>query len=295
MTTFAQLTDDTLLYLYGFTVAQDQSTHLTAAIDADDTSLAVADGTNLSRGLLEVDDELLWVDSANANTLTIPPYGRGFRGSTAASHASGTRVVTNPLFPRRLVKDALNQAALAVFPMLSAVGETTFTYYPAVSTYALPAGANSVISVSWQTVGPSREWLPVRRYRIDSSAATTAFATGSTISLYDAILPGRSVKVVYAKSPSVMVNDTDAFASVTGLPASSEDVVRIGAQMRLVPLLDAPHLQGASAEADFSANMRPAGGAAQLGRFLMQQYQIRLQEEAAKQDALYSHRSHYTR
>lgn len=295
MTTFSQLTEDALLYLYGFTTAQDQATYLTTGIDADDVSLSVADGSNLSRGILEIEDELLWVDSVNANTLTIPPYGRGFRGSTATSHAAGTRVVTNPLFPRKLVKDALNQAVLAVFPLLTAVGETTFTLNPAISTYALPAGANSVISVTWQTIGPSKEWLPVRRYRIDSLAATSAFSTGATISLYDAIVPGRTVKVVYAKAPSQMTADTDVFTTVTGLPASTEDVIRLGAAIRLVPFLDAPHLSGMSAEADFSANMRPVGGSAQLGRFLMQQYQVRLQEEANKQDALYPHRSHYTR
>lgn len=295
MTTFGQLTDDTLLYLYGFTTAQDQATHLTVSASASDLSLSVADASNLSRGVLEIDDELLWVDSMSANTLTIPPYGRGFRGTTAATHASGVRVVTNPLFPRKLVKDALNQATLAVYPILTAVGETTFSFNPARTTYELPAGANTVISVSWQTIGPSREWVPVRRYRIDSLAATSSFTSGASISLYDSIVPGRTVKVVFAKAPSVMAADGDVFTTVTGLPASAEDVIRLGAAMRLVPFIDSPHLSGMSAEADFSANMRPVGGAAQLGRFLMQQYQIRLQEEALKQDTLYPHRSHFTR
>lgn len=295
MTTFGELTEATLLYLYGYTTAQDQATYLTDAVSASATILPVADSSNLSRGVLEIEDELLWVDSINSNNLVIPPYGRGFRGTTAASHASGVRVVTNPLFPRKLVKDAINQSIQAVFPLLTAVGSTTFSFNPARTTYELPAGANAVISVIWQTIGPSREWMPVRRYRIDSTADTGSFTSGSSISLYDAIVPGRTVKVVYAKPPTVLSADSDVFTTVTGLPASTEDVIRLGAAMRLVPFLDSPHLSGMSAEADFSANMRPVGGAAQLGRFLMQQYQIRLQEEAAKQDSLYPHRSHYTR
>ena len=297
MTTFSQLTDDTLMYLYGFTTHQEQETYLTATITASDTTLPLADLTAMSRGTIEIGDELVRVDDVNLTGLvaTVPPYGRGYRGTTAAAHDFGSRVVIAPLFPRKLVKDAINQAVLAVYPILTAVGSTTFSFNPAVATYALPAGANNVISIAWQSIGPSKEWLPVRRYRVDSNADTTAWPTGATISLYDAIVPGRTVRVTYAKPPTVLSSDSDVFTTVTGLPASSEDVVRLGAAMRLIPFLDSPHLSGLSAEADFSANMRPVGGAAQLGRSLMQQYQIRLQEEALRQDTLYPNRSHYTR
>lgn len=297
MTTFAQLTDDTLLYLYGFTTHQEQETFLTATLSASALALPLADLTAMSRGVIEIDEELIRVDDVNETGLvaTVPPYGRGYRGTSAVTHAAGARVTVAPMFPRKLVKDAINQAVQAVYPIVTAVGETTFTYNPAVTTYALPAGANSVISVIWQTTGPSKEWNPVRRWRVDSTAATSAFATGATISLYDSIVPGRTVKVVYQKAPSTMSADGDVFTTTTGLPATMEDVVRLGASMRLVPFLDTAHLPGMSAEADFAANMRPAGGAAQLGRFLIQQYQLRLQEEALKQDAFYPHRSHYTR
>lgn len=297
MATYGQLVDDTLMYLYGFTTAQDQATYLTANMSSNTLTLSVDDATALSRGLVEIDDELLWLDKVNttATTATVPPYGRGYRGTTAASHTSGTRVTSAPIFPRSLTKKAVNEAVQAIFPMVSAIGDTTFTFNPAITTYALPAGAQSVLSVVWQSIGPSREWIPVRRWRLDSAAPTSAFATGSSISLYDAIVPGRTIKVVYMKPPTSMVNESDVFTTVTGLPESCADVVRLGASMRMIPFLDSPHLSGFSAEADFSANMRPATAASQLTRFLMQQYQIRLQEEANRQDALYPVRAHYTR
>lgn len=297
MPTFAQLTESTLLYMHGFTGVQEQATYLTAGVNDSVLSLPVADATALSRGQAEIDDELVWIDTVNTTALTavLPPYGRGFRGTTAATHASGARVVSAPLFPRAEVKEALNSAVQAVYPAVHGVGETTFMFNPAITTYALPAGAEDILQVSWQTTGPSREWLPVRRYRVDSSAATSAFATGASISLYDAIVPGRMVKVVYTKVPVSMVNAADDFATVTGLPESCVDLVRLGAATRLIPFLDSPHLSGMSAESDFSSNMRPVGGAAQTARFLMQQYQIRLQEEAIKQQTLFPVRSHYTR
>lgn len=297
MATFGGLVDSTLLYLYGFTTQQEQETYLTGNVDADDLTLPVADTTAMSRGIIEIGDELIRVDDVNATGLvaTVPPYGRGYRGTTASAHSNGDRIVVAPLFPRHLVKEALNQATQSVYPMVAAVGETTFTFNPAVSTYALPAGAQNVVSVTWQSIGPSKEWMPVRRWRQDTAAATSAFPTGATISLYDAIVPGRTVKVVYTKPPTSMTSESDVFATVTGLPATCDDVVRLGAAYRLVPFLDSPHLSGFSAEADFSSNMRPVGGSAQLARFLMQQYQIRLQEEATRQDAYFPVRAHYTR
>jgi hypothetical protein len=297
MSTFDQLTDSTLLYLYGFTTLQDQATYLTSQASASALTLNVADATTISRGVLEIGDELIWADNVDTSALTatIPPYGRGYRGTTATTHASGTRVVSSPLFPRHLVKQAINESIRAVFPDLMGLGTSTFTYLPAVSTFSLPAGALDVIQVSWQSIGPSREWFPIRRWRVDKHANTTAFASGATLSLYERIVPGRTVQVVYTKQPSVLSAGSDDFTDVTGLPASSEDVIRLGAAYRMVPFFDSPHLSGMSAEADFAANQRPVGASAQLGRFLLQQYQVRLTEEARRLQSIYPVRSHYTR
>jgi hypothetical protein len=297
MSTFDQLTDSTLLYLYGFTTLQDQATYLTSQASASALTLNVADATTISRGVLEIGDELIWADSVDTSALTatIPPYGRGYRGTTATTHASGTRVVSSPLFPRHLVKQAINESIRAVFPDLMGLGTSTFTYLPAVSTFSLPAGALDVLQVSWQSIGPSKEWFPIRRWRVDKHANTTAFASGATLSLYERIVPGRTVQVVYTKQPSVLSAGSDDFTTVTGLPASSEDVIRLGAAYRMVPFFDSPHLSGMSAEADFAANQRPVGASAQLGRFLLQQYQVRLTEEARRLQSIYPVRSHYTR
>lgn len=297
MSTFAQLTDATLMYLDGFSTVQDQATYLQQSATADALSLTVADTTALSRGLLEIEDELIQVDTidAGSSTLIIPPYGRGFRSTTAAAHAAGTRVVSSPMFPRFLVKQSLNDAIQGVFPDLFGTASTEFNFSAAVTTYGLPDGADDVIHLSWQQIGPSQEWAPIRRYRVDKNADTTLFPSGVTISIYDMIVPGRTVRVSYTKKPTVLTNNTDEFTTVTGLPSSCEDVVRLGAAYRLVPYFDAAHLAGMSAEADFSANMRPTGGAATMGKYLLQLYQIRLAEETRKLQTVFPNRSYYTR
>lgn len=257
MTTYNELVDSTMLYLYGFTTLQDQATYLTSSINSSATTLPIADASAMSRGVVEIDSELIWVDTADSatNTMAVPPYGRGYRGSTAASHASGTRVVASPLFPRMLVKRAINEAIRSVYPDLFGVGETTFTANPAITTYQMPAGTTNVMQVAWQSIGPSKEWIPVRSWRIDKHASTSVFASGATLNVYDSIVPGRTVKVVYSKQPTVLENDSDDFTTVTGLPASCEDIIRVGAAYRMVPFFDAPHLAGMSAEADFAANI----------------------------------------
>ena len=147
-------------------------------------------------------------------------------------------VTSSPMFPRKTVSQALNDAIIAVYPELFAVGTTEITFNPAVTTYELPVGALDILQVSWQTTGPSKEWLPVRRFRVDRHAATGAYSSGVSLSVYDSIVPGRLMKITFTKEPSPLVNDSDVFNTVTGLPNSCEDLVRFGAAYRLVPFFD---------------------------------------------------------
>jgi len=295
MSTFDELADATILDLYGYTQLQDQATHLTSNAASGAFTLQVADTQSVSVGTIEVGDELMWVTAVDPqqSVLTIAPYGRGFRGTPAAEHPAGSRVTSTPMFPRARVKQALNDAITAVFPDLFAVGQVTFPWNPSRNTYGLPDHALDVLSVTHSTVGPSKEWLPARRYRLDRNADAVEFTGGSSISIYENITPGRTVKVVYTKQPTRLTVGNDF--SDTGLPPSCEDVIRLGAQFRLIPMIDSPHMSGMSAEADFAAQQRPVGSAATLGRYLLQVYQVRLGEESRRLKTLFNDRSHYTR
>lgn len=297
MTTFNEMIDDTLLHLQGYTTQQDQVTHITSSIAADALTIPVFDVTAVSRGVVEIGNELIWVDSVNNTTgeLVIPPYGRGYRSTTPATHASGSRLTSSPMFPRKVVAQAINDTVKSVYPELFAVGSTEFNFQPAITTYQMPAGTLDVLQVSWQTTGPSKEWLPVRRYRVDKHASTTSYASGVSVSIYDSVIAGRPMKFTYSKEPSEMVNDSDVFTTVTGLPASCEDLVRFGAAYRLVPFFDSAYLSGQSAQSDFSSQQRPASASASLSRFLLQMYQVRLAEETKGLQSVFPTRSYYTR
>ena len=222
--------EEVLINLEGFTLRQDRTTYLTSGIDNNDLTLALASGDNIGKGIIEIEDELLHIDSVDRSdrSAVVSPFGRGYRGTTAAAHALNTKVTFSPSFPRLSVKRAINDTIRAVYPNIFGVASTTFTYNAAQTTYSLPANAETVLAVSWDTVGPSGEWVPVRRWRQDPTAATAEYATNNTISIYDAPIPGRTIQVIYTKEPTVLSSGSDVFNTVTGLPESARDVIVYG-------------------------------------------------------------------
>ena len=299
MATFGQMTDEVSRKLAGFTLRQDRQTHLTAAVNTTATSITVASATNISTGIIQIDDELIYVDSYDRNTgvLSIPPYGRGYNGTTASSHAVGTRVIVSPTFPSVDIKEAINDTIQAVFPDLYATDTHTFSYSTARSTYALPDEVETVLGVSFQTTGPSKEWLPVRGWRVDPMANTSAFNSKNSISLYSGIEPGRTVQIFYTSAPTVMDTNDDDFEIVTGLPQSCKDVIVLGASARLASFVDPGRLTFGSAESDQQSHIagRSYGAGTNTAKYLLALYDKRLAEESRKLTDRNPTRIHFTR
>ena len=296
MTTFNAMVEEVLINLEGFTLRQDRTTYLTAGIDSDDLSLALASGDNIGKGIIEIDDELIHVDSVDRSdrSAVISPFGRGYRGTTAASHSANTKVTFSPSFPKISVKRAINDTIRAVYPNIFGVTSTTFSYNAAQTTYSLPSNAETVLAVSWDSIGPSGEWIPIRRWRQDPTAASAEYATTNSISIYDGLVPGRTIQVIYTKEPTVLSSGSDVFTSVTGLPASAKDVIVYGASYRMVSFIDPGRLSFTSPEADQNDTTRQFGSGTNTARYLLALYQQRLQEESAKLTGKYPVRVHYT-
>ena len=296
MSNFRDMVDEVLINVAGYTQRQDQATYLTVAMVEADLQFTVQDGTVLSRGLVEIDDELVWVDRFDrANGIAyIAPSGRGFRNSTVAPHAIGARVVISPAYPRIVVAKAINNAIDGVFPSLFGSFYTTFPFVATRSTYQMPSDAINIMQATWQTVGPTKEWLPIRRWRMDNTANPQTFNTGKSLSIYDSIVPGRTVHVVYSKRPTPLTLPSDDF-SQTGLPDSAEEVIILGASYRVAAYLDAARVTGMSVEADALDQSNPSGAGAQVSRYLFAQYKDRLATEVNRQSQFFNVRVHYTR
>jgi hypothetical protein len=133
--TFSDMVDEVLINLSGYTYQQDRSTYLTAAVttltspSSSPLILSLGSTNDVGKGIIEIDDELLWVDSFDrvANTATVAPYGRGYLGTTASTHSVDTKVTISPIFPRYVVKKAVNDTIRAIGTQLLAVKQTSFT------------------------------------------------------------------------------------------------------------------------------------------------------------------------
>jgi hypothetical protein len=259
--------------------------------------MTVYDASVIGRGYIQVDDEIVFVNSTDnvANTLTLSPWGRAQRGTTAATHSANAKVTVSPLFPRQEIKNAINDTINAMYPMVFAVASYDFDYIASQYSYSIPAAVENVLSVTYSIVGPSKEWFPARGWQLDRTAETTAFSNGKSLSIYSDITPGQEVHVSYSKRPTLLSNNSDDYATTTGLPSYSEDVVIYGAAFRMVSFLDPSRLGSQSAAADILDGVRPNGSGQNASRFLYNIYQQRLNEVADNQRRQHPIRSHYQR
>lgn len=297
MTTLDNLIDDVQLDLAGFTYRQDRATYLVTSATSSDLVLNVATTDNIAKGIIEIDDEMMWVDSYDrqANTVTIAPFGRGYNGTTPAAHAASTKVVITPTFPRQVVKRAINDTIGSVYPKVFATSSSAVSFLASRTTYAVPADAVQILSMAWQSVGPTKEWLPIRQWRWDPIAYGPAFPTGKTVSIYDNVLPGRTINIIYSHMPMALSNNTDDFETVSGLPSSMRDVIIYGAAWRLSSYLDPARNSITTPASDEIDTKRPYGTGTTVTKNLQALYLQRLEEESLKQKLQFPTRVHYSR
>jgi hypothetical protein len=302
-----ELTDEVLINLAGYTIQQDKATHLTSPITtttstiASPTIFSVADAQRLGSGIVEIDDELLWVDSVDriSNTGTVSPYGRGFMGSTAATHDAGSKVTISPTFPKHVVKRAIQDTIRAMGSSIFAVKQTSFTFSSsAINTYELDnKNIQNILTMHWQDIGSSREWIRIKRWDLDSFPDTATWGEGAqTVTIGDRIVSGRKVKIVYTTVPSTLsTTSTSSFTTQTGLPESCRDIVILGASYRLIAYLDPARTGAQSPQADETDNKRTFGSATNAYRQLFALYTQRLSEETMSQQQQYPPRVHFSR
>jgi len=298
MSSFNEMVNEVKTNLQGYTLKQDRLTYLNAAINSVATSMVVGSSSNLAKGPIEIDDEIIWIDnfSTASNTLNVAPgFGRGYQGTTPTSHAQYSQVTLSPSFPRISIKKAINDTINSLYPKLWAVDSYTFTFNASQTTYALPDDLEQILFVSWQTTGSSKEWLPVNRWRADGMANVSTFNSTNTINIYENIQPGRTVQVYYTTTPDTLENNSDDFADVTGLPESSQDVVTLGAAYKLLSFVDSGRISLTSAESDLADSKIPSGAGANNSRYIYALYQQRLNEEALKLQDKFPIRLHYTK
>lgn len=286
---FSQLVSRCRQQAMGYALDQAPQSELSADMAPDDTSFTVDPaslaGGQLSRGIVEIDDELILVKSYDKTSGLVQvlggPNGRGVEGTTPTAHSAQALVTTSPRFPRTRIKEAINQTIAGVYPDVVVFDTYEFTRLMPVYEYELPADVDDVWYVTAQMIGPSQVWYPLPNWRYNPMADPTAFPSGKSIQQLDYVTPGRAVRVVYAKPPTLLSADDDDFETTTGYPERIVDLITYGVLKRILPAWETARLQSLSVESTNRSQVVATGSAARAVQLYEALYEQRLAEERA--------------
>jgi len=297
MATLTQLTEQTIGEIGSYVKNQESITIITNPIDSDDLTITVDDASAVSKGIIEIDDELMYVKKSVAQSGTLQilgtasvASGRGWRGTTAASHLAGAIVRNNPIFPKSQVKRAILETIKGMnFPVIA---NETFTFNGSDYSYVMPDALVDVTGVSWELPDSTGVWALIKRWRLDTNYLDSG-TTKQALILNEAPMSGADVRVQYTKFPTTITDNQDL--TVSGLPSSCEDVVRLGAMYRLLSTVDPGKVTATSVSADVLDQPVSAGASTTAAKYIFQLYSVRLAEEISKQQDNFLNTIQYSR
>lgn len=279
MTTVKEILDGASAQLHGWGSTADRITPLTNDITDADTTFEVdftfGQSVGITPGMVEIDSEQLYVVNvdANANTCTVANgFGRGFNGTTAAAHTAGSVVTSRPRFPRIDLFNQLNEVVGALYPQLFVVNTATLTVTSPSNRYSLsdtltPLG---VLDAEWQD--PNGNWCKCPSYTLDPRDGTFVLGGGPLI--------GRPLKVLFTTAPVKFASEADNF-TVSGLPDSCVDLLKLGVVAYLTPGLDISRAQLSSVEQSDRSRVVPPNAGVNAAKYIQAEFQQRLANEAA--------------
>lgn len=286
MASLRSLVEGVLDHLYGHSAQLDNVAALTADMSSSDTSLTVDDASGMSAGLVEIDMELMRVRSVDlaSNKIDLHPSGRGIRGSLAAAHKAGAEVRIQPIMPYASVVREVNAELQALYPRIVAVDTVDIESTGVATAYELPPDASMVLDVRW--LDHDNEWQRIRKWELEADSSTRVLRVDA---------PSGTVRVLTGRRYRPLSSLDDSL-SAAGAPDAVEDIIRMGAVLRLLPSMDIARLSVITAQAVNAGGGSPQPGAGiMVAREIKQQYLARIEQETASFRQLFPARCHITR
>lgn len=293
--TFGDLIESVLSTLYGQGAVQDRTATLAQDIGPTDTTFTVDNAQFMEAGLIEIDTELMKVQKADpaSNTITVVASGRGARATVASAHSNGAEIRMQPLMSYSAVAREIQAELNNLYPQISWVQTVEFVSGNGTTfAYGVPSDVGVILDVRYKDIWGN--WQRVRGWEIEYNQNPVDFPTGVALRV---ILPdpNLTVRVIYGKPFGQLAELTDTLAAA-GVPASVEDVLRLGATIRLLPSFDVARLSATTVPGNDAANRQPQPNTGVIvGRELARQYQARLTQEANNFRLTYPVRCHLTR
>lgn len=235
MSTVGTVIDRTVRQLMSGTV--EERNKVVSAITATATSVVMQYDLGGIRpgGVIQIDNELIyiWETSSGSKTLTIE---RGWNGTTAASHAAGAIVTVDPRFPRAQVLEAINAELDDLSSPVNGlfqIKSLELNYNGTWSMINLPTTDTIIDLVSVSLRYIATDYPKIRRCRLIRDLPNDDFNSGYGIRFDEQVRAGRMV-VVYKAPFTNVTSESQNIQNMTGLPSSCEDILMMGAQIRLV-------------------------------------------------------------
>lgn len=235
MSTVATVIDRTVRQLMSGTVEERNKT--VSSLNATATSVTLEynlEGIR-SGGVIQIDTELMYVWETTPVSKTIV-VERGWNGTTPATHTAASIVVVDPKFPRAQILEAINSEIDDLSSPVNGLfqiktlevdynGTTVMVNLPTIDKII------DLISVSLRYI--ATDYPKIRRCRLIRDLPNDDFNSGYAIRFDEQVRSGRLV-VVYKAPFANTTAETQNLQNTCGFPTTCEDILIMGAQIRLV-------------------------------------------------------------
>ena len=235
MATLSTVIDRTVRQLLSGTV--EERNKLAASLSATGTTVTMQyDLKGIREGaVIQVDAELMyvWETSVGTKTATVE---RAWNGTTAVAHTSGSIIVVDPKFPRNQIVEAINAELDDLSsPMngLFQIKTMDIDYNGSWTMLNIPTTDKIIDLVSVSSRYLPTEYQQIRRVRLIRDLPNDDFNSGYALKFDEDVSTSR-IHIVYKTPFTNITTETQNIQNVAGLPASCEDILIIGAQIRLI-------------------------------------------------------------
>lgn len=215
----------------------EERNKLAATVTSSDTSLTTTyDLGGLRAGsVIEIDSELCYIWESNSSTKTLT-VERGYQGTTAASHTSGTVVTLSPRFPRSSMLDALNAELddlSSTMNGLFRVVATSISYNGADRQINLTSASSVIELLDVRLRYLADDYPIIRKVRLQRDLPTSDFASGFSIVFDEGVMAG-TLRVTYKAPFTRASSESSDLQTACFLPVTCEDIVEAGIAIRMM-------------------------------------------------------------
>lgn len=235
MATVAQIINRTQRQLLSGVV--EERNKIASAVNTTATTITLTyEIAGIRQGsIIEIDAEQMYVWSVVEST-KVATVERAFNGTVAAAHTNGSIVTVNPRFPRAQVLEAINdELADLSSPMngLFQVKILDLSYNGSDRQINLPSISDVIDLIEVRNRFLSSDYQQVNRVKLLRNMPTKDFGSGMALQFDQGVRQG-DLRVSYRAPFTKFTTESENVQMNGGYPESAEDILVVGAQIRLI-------------------------------------------------------------